>query len=268
MNINHEFIKETVRAHYILQLGTHISELTDVSGIRFCYTCHFTNYWCNHAYGIEIEPSQVDELISKVESYASKKDREPCIYVSPATKPSNLGGLLEARGYEKAETEAWMFYDFSQHAKPYVRPAEITILDVQTDADFELYADIRRGALPYSEVEFQIQACLDGFKYQAPMVNVTYLVASYNGEPAGIVSLLRLGEYAELYTGATIDRYQKKGVIRALFYEAKSILTKNGVKNIFFQTIVPESEAAFKKLGYSTLYIRECYMPTSGKKVI
>ncbi len=266
MNINHKFIKETVRAHYILQLGTYVSELTDVPGIKYCYTRHFTNYWYNHAYGIEIEASQVDELISKVEAHARKRDRQPCIYVSPATKPSNLGELLVARGYEKAEQESWMFCDFSEHAESYVRPAEITILDVQTEAEFELYADIHRRALPYAEVEFQIEACRHGFKYKAPMLNVHYLVASYNGEPAAILSLLTLGEYAELYTGGTLDRYQNKGLMRALFDKVESILRKNGVKKAFFQTIVPEAERAFKKLDYSTLYIRECYTPKATRR--
>lgn len=262
MSINNEFIKETVRAHYIMQLGIYISELTDITGMRLSYTHRFNSIWYNSAYDVQIEADQVDELINTVETYMTSRNRLPCIYVSPATKPSNLGKLLEMRGYKKTEVEAWMFYDFGQYSKFYAQPPQIKIVAAQTEIDFDIFANIYRQTLPSPEVDLQIQACVDGFHYKSPMVDVDYFVATYEGEPAGMLSSLTIGQYNCLYSGATIKKFQGRGIMRSLMHHAASLAIQKGVKYLFLQTLAKtRAETVFEKFGFLTLYARECYTP-------
>lgn len=268
MSINHQFIKETVRAHYLMHLGIYASELTDLSGVRLSYTHRSSNIWYNSAYDVEIEASEVDELIKTVETYMSSRNRTPCIYVSPATKPSNLGTLLLERGYEKAEAEAWTICDLSQPPQPYTRPAEITIRDVQTDADFEIFADIYRRTLSSPEVDSQLQACYGSFKYKPPMVDVQYFVASYDGEPAGILSSAILGQYNDLHSAGTLKKFRGKGIMRALAHHTTSLASQKGVKYSFGQALAGTvAERVWNRFGLLTLYVRECYIPTGGREL-
>jgi len=259
MDINISTIRESERVHYIMQLSSYFSELTDLPGVRFSYTYRFTDIWYNQAYDIEWT-SDIKSLKTVVEEYLAKRDRLPCIYTSPATEPENIGKLLEDLGYGMFEEEAWMFYNFDENKKAYTIPDDISITEVKTEQDLEIFAEVYRKGLPGPEVEDYVEACLEGFKYKPPLVNIWYFIAKYQGAPAGMISLLTLGKYAGIYAVATIEEFQKKGIVRALNWVACALAEKVGCKYAFLQTVKGEdSELVFEKLGYETLFIREGY---------
>jgi GNAT superfamily N-acetyltransferase len=258
MNINNTLIRESERSHYIMQLSSYFSELTDLPGVRFSYTHLFTDIWYNQAYDINWNSEDFDQLIRTIEGYCKNRDRLPCIYLTPASKPDKIQEFLKERDYDKFENEAWMFYDFAENKKPYAMPKEITINEVQSDKDLEVFSEVYRQGLPGPEVEKYIQATIDGLRNKPPLVDIRYFVASYEGEPASMLSLLKIGHYAGIYAVATVEKFQQKGMARALNRHAATLAKDMGAKYMFLQTVVGEdSETVFKKLGYQTWYERE-----------
>jgi len=258
MRIPNRLIRETERAHYLMQLSSYFSELIDRPGVRFAYTFRFTDIWYNQAYDIEWDPNQMDELLLVIEKFLSSKDRLPCIYVTPAVKPEDIGGLLEERGYGKFETEAWMFYDFEWNKKPAMDAEGISITEVKSDKELEIFSEVYRKGLPGPEVELYIDSVVDGMRFKPPMVDMWYFIANFNGEPAGMASLLKIGEFAGLYAVATIEQFQNKGICRSLCRFIGEFAAQNNANHLFLQTVVgEESEIVFRKVGYKTLYVRD-----------
>jgi len=258
MNISNSLIRESERAHYIMQLSSYFSELTDLPGVRFAFTHLFTDIWYNQAYDINWSADKFDQLISTVEDYCKRRDRFPCLYLTPASKPDEIRDILKARGYDKFEDEAWMFYDFEENKKPYSMPKEISISEVSSDKDLEIFAEVYRQGLPGPEVEKYIQATIDGFHNKPPLVDIRYFVAFYEREPASMLSFLKVEQYVGIYAVATIGKFQKKGLARALNRHAAGLAENMGAKYMFIQTVVGEdSETGFNKLGYKTWYVRD-----------
>ncbi len=265
MKVTEQFARTSVRAHYLMQLGSYISELTDISGARLAYTNKYPNIWYNSAYDIQVDPSAVDDLIPKIETHMARRDRIPSIYVSPATSPSNLSELLEDRGYGKVETEAWMFADLSKLPKPHTQPSEVSVWEAQTDADLQVFADLYRKGFPSPTVDLQIQAYIDGFKSKLPLVESTCFILNYCNQPAGMYISLRLGEYSGLYSGTVAKEYRTTNVFQVMVNHSKIMAAQRGIKYQFLQTIAGTSlEIAFRRFGYVTKFSRTCYSPRSA----
>jgi len=259
MASNISLIRESERAHYIMQLSSYFSELTDRPGVRYAYTHRLQDIWYNQAYDITWEKDDIDELVLDVEKFLKEHDRLPCFYLTPATEPNNLGKLLEEKGYGKFEDEAWMFFDFNVYNEIKDKLNNITISEISVN-NLDVFSDIYRKGLPGPEVEKYIDAVVDGFCYKPPLVDIWYYIAYYSNEPAGMISLLKVGKYAGVYAVATIEKYQKKGIATALNSHVVKIAKQVGAEHIFLQTVVgEESEEIFGKMGYKTIYVREGY---------
>jgi GNAT superfamily N-acetyltransferase len=260
MNTNKELIRNSERAHYIMQLCSYFNELSDFEGMRYAYTSLLSDIWYNQAYDIITTESKFDSLLQKIIETCKSKDRLPCIYLSPVSEPSNIRELLEKRNFGKFEDESWMFYNFSKFPTNGQKSSDISIKLVENDNDKEIFADIYRKGLPGPEVEKYIQATMIGLENKPPLVDIWYMNAFYKNKPAGMLSLLKIGEYAGVYAVATIEEFQNKGVAKALSEFAAEIAKQNEVKHLFLQTVSgEESEEIFKKLGYETLYVRDGY---------
>lgn len=261
MTLDNSTIRECERAHYLMQLSCYFSELTDLPGVRFAYTHRLSDIWYSQAYDIEWtsdSPDDIERLVKTIEDYLSRRDRLPCIYLSPATKPSNLASLLEDRNYGKFEAESWMFYDLAENNKPYTPPNDISIIQVSSDADWQLFSEVYRKGLPGPEVDKYIGAVIEGYKFAPPLVNLWYFVAKRQGQPAGMISLVTMGQYAGVYAVATVEEHRRNGVAKTLLRHVGKIAENAGCKYVFLQTVVEgDAEEVFKRSGYKTLFIRD-----------
>ncbi len=257
MGLDLAIVRNVERAHYLMQLSAYFSELTDIAGVRFAYTNKLDDVWYNQAYDINFDGTRVDDLIETVESYFSRRDRRPCLYTSPTSKPAELTDLLQAKGYGKFDDEAWMFYDFSlRDNRPLHR--DISISEVRDEIDVAMFAEIYREGLPGPAIESYIDAAIEGLRYRPPLVSISYFTCTYQERPAGIACLHRIGHYAGLYAVATIPAFQQKGVARALINHISQLAKHEDVKFLFLQTGAgEESEQIFEKLGFKTRFIRE-----------
>ena len=265
MQANDQFIREAVHMHHLFHMGGFVSEVIEKPNMRLVYVERFNNIWYNSANDIRIKEHEVDDMVHQVEEFFTSRDRTPSIYVSPVTKPSNLGELLEVRGYKKVESEVWMFHDFSKPRKSYTCPPEIVIHNAQTDADLADFADVYRQSLPSADMEEKIQSCIAAFKSGPPLIQIQYFMAKYQGEPAAMLTSLRLGDYCGLYSGATVEKFQGKGIMRALMDHATTLAETTGVKCLLFNSVSgTKGVVVYPKLGYIPLFSRDCYVPADS----
>ena len=259
-DVHRQLVRQTERAHYVMQLSVYFSELADLPGVRFACTHRFADTWYNQAYDVVCTEGDAAGLIGTIHDYLRSRDRLPCVYLSPAVEPASFAGLLEGAGFGEFETEAWMFYDFTETDAPGLIPDAIDVRQVSTDADLEAFAHVYRDGFPGPEVEMYIGAAVDGFRHQSPLVDTFLYLASWEGEPAGIVSLYRLGAFAGVYDVATVGSWRRRGIARALLRRAGMQARDMGCDYLFLQTVAGEvGEKAFARLGYSTRYVRRGY---------
>lgn len=253
-------VRQTERAHYLMQLGSYFSELADRPGVRFATTHKFADTWYNQAYDVACTEDEAAGVILTVTEYLQKRHRLPCIYLTPAVTPPSFAKILEESGFGEFEREAWMFYDFAENTRPSDGPKSLSIRPVSSREDLEAFAYVYRDGFPGPEVEDYIAAAIDGFRRQSPLVDIFFCLAYCEGEPAGIISRYRLGKYAGVYDVATVEKFRTRGVARALTRHVGRQAKDLGCECVFLQTVVGDvGEKAFAKLGYETRYVRHGY---------
>lgn len=252
-----ELIRTAERSHYIMQLSSYFTELTDLPGIRFAYTNKLSDAWYNQAYDFRCKSDECDVTINRMEKYFSSRDRLPIVYLTEASSPKEIGELLKGKGYASFDQEAWMFYDFNQ---PIITNTNnsIDIINVNNEEELSLFAEVYRKGLPGPEVEKYIESVVDGFRSMPPLVSINYFLAYMQGQPAGMASVLNHGVFAGVYAVATIPEFQRQGCAKALTSKVIETARSKGAQHIFLQTGAgDESEVTFNKLGFRTEFVRE-----------
>ena len=256
--LNHDEIRLTERAHYHMQLSGYFSELVDFPGIRFAFTNRLADTWYNQAYDIDWTHRSDADLGAVIAQRCASRDRAACVYISPANKPKNIATVLKQSGMVPFEDEAWMFFPMTSTLSE--SNESITIRDVGTNDGLSDFCEVYRHGLPGPEVENYIHAARDGFRYAPAGVDVRYLVAYIDGQPAGIMSVLSALGCSGIYNVATVPQFRRKGVARSLARHAVQIAHAYASKYLFLQTVSgDESEHAFSRLGFTTAYTRIGY---------
>jgi GNAT superfamily N-acetyltransferase len=268
INLTNEEIRLTERAHYYMQLSAYFTELVDLPGVRFAFTNRLTDTWYNQAYDIDWDPDNSNELYKQIERVCVDRDRAPCLYLSPACRPSNLEEIVKKSGLVEFETEAWMFLPLDLDTSG-IQKADILVEEVSLESNFDEFADVYRRGLPGDDVESYIESVRVGLRYAPPGVDVRYLLARVNGNQAGMLSILTVGECSGIYAVATLPEYQRRGVARALTFEASQIARRNRSSYFFLQTVVgDEGEQAFGRIGFETVFTRTGYTTAAEARSI
>lgn len=265
--MNNQIIREIERIHYLMQLASYFSELTDLPGISYAYTKFVSDTWYNQAYNISIKEDdslkqRFEELLRSSEGFFSARNRATCFYLTPASVPSQLGKLLEANDYMVFDEEAWMFLDPNKYVHGRTND-NIRIVEVREDT-LPVFGDVYRRTLPGPEVNGYIDCVVNGFISKPPLVDIKYYLAYVEDIPIGMLSLLCLSRYAGLYAIAVDENYQKIGACRAMLTSAVEHCKKSNIEYMFLQTgHDTDSETIFKHMGFVTEFVRNGYAQKS-----
>lgn len=265
--MNNQIIAECERAHYLMQLSSYFSELTDLPGVSFAYTNLVTDTWYNQAYSIQTLSSRQltltnSDILTISKKYFSERNRETCFYLSPASTPSDFGSFLESNDFATFDEEAWMFFDIENFLSR-GHNFNVTIKEITKD-DLDLFGEVYYRTLPGPEVNEYIQCVINGFLLPPPFVTIKYYLAYWNEKAIGMLSMLSIGKYSGLYAIAVDEEFQHKGVCRALVSKAVTQCKSNKTKYLFLQTGNGEdSQKVFERLGFNTEFIRIGYVSKS-----
>ena len=265
--MNKQVIRECERAHYLMQLSSYFSELTDLPGISFAYTNLVTDTWYNQAYNIhEIVTKDLtvtkDAILKLSKEYFSEHDREICFYLTPATTPANFNKFLEQNNFTSFDEEAWMFFDLNKSA---LLVNECTVSNIQvkevTDKELDLFKDVYYKTLPGPEVNEYIQCVINGYLSPPPFVSIKYFLAFMDDKAVGMLSLVTQGKYSGLYAIAVDRDYQRKGICRTLLSKAINECKLNETEYLFLQTgNGEEAQKVFEHIGFVTEFVRYGYV--------
>jgi GNAT superfamily N-acetyltransferase len=250
------------RAHYIMQLGSYFTELVDNDGIRYAFTSKLADVWYNQAYGIDLTRCDLSQTMEMIRRVHEERRRIPCIYFNVDSMNAGTAQGLLSLGYESFEREAWMSFPAAKRVDHALANSRIRVSNVVTAKDAERFAAVYREGLPGPEVEKYVAACLEGWRLCPPLIRVELLIATVDGEDAGMTTLVIFGRYAGVYAVATLPRFRKLGIARALNAHVIEMARSEGCDHIFLQTVEGEaSEEVFRRIGYEKRFVRVGYTP-------
>lgn len=268
MSLTKEQIRDSERAHYLVQVGTYFTQLTDKYGEGYAFKLAYTEYvndiYYNQAYGIVCnEDVMLANIVKIIEDYFSNLNRIPCIYTTPATHPSSINKQLVKLGYIKADEESWMYLK-----EPTLNriPSNLEIKTISSEDDLESFSKVfyeTMGGAEGFDVDRFIKEIMISHRNPPGARIVLHLLASVNDEPVGIASGFLIGKYCGIYNVGTLTRFRGQGIGSNLCFKLTQMSKELGARMWFLQTIKGgDAEIAFKRMGYITEYIREGYVPT------
>jgi len=259
------------RSHYEFQVGMYFSEARELEVARLFYSDLIEDSFWNYAADISTTSEGIGQLIETTEVFYSARDRAPAFYIVPWTQPEELQDELKRQGYEGLFEDAWVAGQNLSVPQMYELPKGVEITTVQTPDQIDAFVDtfmaafgyvseeVPYGGLPPSYGEALKRAAERGF-YDRVMVN--YLATS-DGKPAGVASLVYAEGIAGLYNLGVSPEYRRRGIGRALAIRRIADALHAGNETIFFQTepggIV---EKMYHRLGFRTEFLGVCLAKT------
>lgn len=212
----------------------------------------------NHACLLRATPQTVDSLIAEVVDCFKPKGLPTTIFISPACTPTDLPERLLEQGFVKQEAEeAWIVLDHLldfEIPPPFpnivVRP--ITRSEVLTFAEIFMTAfDMPVDFAPY--MAQLLEPSLD-------LPDVHHYLALVDGQPAGIMSLLRYENFGVFGSGGVMPAHRKSGAATNLTIKAATDAQKHGVDTLMGQTKAGTPlERLLRISGFKKVFTRTCY---------
>jgi len=261
MNNPLEFDKmEAKNAHYLLQTGAYFSSIHDLRGAQATFSDKVPDFIWNHAARISVSPDEVSGLIERVIHFYVEHDRLPCLYLSPMTRPTDLGQELVNRGFEVQDEEAWMFYVAGRPAPVETPPGfRIELIERQEQMKAfvrvfnEAYEDIDPGYGEALEREFQAT--------RPRQKVIHHYLGLLGNEAVGVASLYSSGRYGGIYNVGTVPEHRRRGIGSSLTLRAVDDSFSLGTNVIFLQAEKgTDVERLYSHLGFTTSFVRQGYV--------
>lgn len=212
----------------------------------------------NHACLLRATPQTVDSLVAEVIDCFKSKSLAPTVFVSPACTPPDLPDRLLRQGFIKQEAEeAWIVLDHLLDFEipppfPGVLVRRITKHEALTFAEIFMTAfDMPVEFAPY--MAQLLEPSLD-------VPGVDHYMALVDGQPVGIMSLLRYESYGVFGSGGVVPEHRRSGAATNLTIRAATDAQKHGVDTLMGQTKAGTPlERLLRIAGFKKVFTRTCY---------
>jgi hypothetical protein len=208
------------------------------------------NMWYGAGLDVPVTPQDLDAI----EAFYTSRDTSGAISVCPLADPS-LVLQLASRG--------WVLTDFENVLARQLRPLDLEPID-SGDA-----VKVRLAETPEERAEWALLSAR-AFDAEGPSVetvrlaeasaareDLTLLIASVDGEDAGVGALWVDGEFAWLLGDATREKLRGKGAQRALLAERMRLAARLGCELAIAEARPgSSSERNMQRLGCSVAYTR------------
>lgn len=251
-------------AHYRMQAALYQPRRRDVDGASFLWSEDVSEPDWNHAALVRVEPGEVDGLVGRVEKFFPGVRRRPAIAVNPFSRPPDLADRLLERGWRRVFRHSWLFAE--AETLPGLPPG--VRIEPVSDADgMDTFCALFRAG-------FEVPDALAGgietalrrsFAVPHPGVGVVHYLATVDGEPAGVGSVLSAdgaaGLYAGLYNLAVPAPFRCRGLGAAITRHRIADARDRGAEIVFLQTEEREVERWQVKNGLTPGFVMEGYGP-------
>lgn len=254
-----EILQAAEKAHYDFQLGMFFTERVNRRNYTLLFNKYIADPYWNYATQIMVPRNRITGFLEDVEGYYKQRSRSPSCYVTPWTRPKNLGLLLGSR-YRLAYKEAWMFYDREEQKIPL--PPNVAVEEIGSLEEFHVFLDVfdrsYDEASPYGKLE---PGYVRSLRESWGKKKARYFLALYDDHPAGVGTLHCDGRFAELNGLGVLPEYRGKG-IGAVLSNVRVVEAKRlGAETSFLQTEAGSAlEPWHKKRGFRTRFVAFGYV--------
>lgn len=224
-------------AHYRLQSRLYCRGCEDLGGARFFFSSEIEDPEWNHAGLLRTSAEELPHLLERIRRAALRHHRPPAIAVSPFTRPAALAGRLRQLGWEPAFRHRWLFYS-RPGPQPSRPPPGVRIERVERRDQLDACCDVFYQAFGEREElsPGYAVALRRSLRTGSGEVAVRHYLATADGVPAAIGTVIRSRGIAGLYNLATAPAFRRRGLGEALNARRVSDALAAGARTIFLQT--------------------------------
>jgi GNAT superfamily N-acetyltransferase len=258
-NISLDEINDAVRIHWKLQLGSYFDSVHDLDGAVYNLGDTVKDYYWNYAGMINTSSEKAEDLITKVEEFAFKNNREPAFYIDPTTKPNNFSDYLLKREYQPDDDEIWMLFNrFPNTLKK--SPPNLVINEISSFDEMKVYVDVFHEAYEFLEGQEKTSpygnSLLMAYRNKPKNVSIHHFIGWDLNEPVSVSSIYVSDTVAGLYNVGTPKKHRNKGYGSALSIHSIKYAQQIGIYDkIILQTeLGDDAERLYKTLGFEQAF--------------
>lgn len=235
------------RAHYRLQSALYIPFQQDLGNAKLCWSDVIDDTEWNHVGLVDVAPEDCDRLLLEAGRLLTERGRAPAVAISPFSTPADLSKRLTAQGFHPAFEHSWLFYPAK--AAGIVSPSYEKIYPLGTEdlGDFVRVFNTTFGAEEEPGFALAIQESVT----ESPAgLEVVHFLATWDGVPVGISTLIHDGEVGGLYNLGVVPAARRQGLGRRLTLWRVREARRRGCRLIFLQTEKSAVERWQKNAGF------------------
>jgi ribosomal protein S18 acetylase RimI-like enzyme len=219
----------------------------------------------NAVHRARLEPPQVDATIELVIARARTRGVPLVWLTSPATRPADLGGILEAHGFLRGDEMLGMAIDLAQlGAEPAAVPG-LVVREVRDEAELQTWCVTATAAFEYPPfvAEF-FERWLQSLS-PARRASLALYLGWLDGEPVAGSQLIPGAGVAGIYTVGTLAAARGRGIGSALTWRALLEGRARGYQVGVLAAEVP-GVGLYRRLGLRECCTIGCYLwsPKTG----
>ncbi len=257
-------IKIMEKFHFDCLQGMYFSKLVEKNSYVLLSSDLIDDSYYNYCAKMTLCNKKFEDEWNEVKNYFLSINRIPSLYVTPSSD-LYCSMIIKQFGLKKQYTDAWMIMDNPQILADAKKNVNISIEIVDSYVDFDLFVKTFREAYsgdnpedPYANLsQTYVESLKKSYDISDSFSRHNYL-ATINGVPAGVATVIEADGIVAVYNVGTITKYRKKGVGKALM--ARIAKDFSNAKLLFLQTEYNSYvEKWYKDMGYKTVFLGECY---------
>lgn len=171
----------------------------------------FPTAWSNYIFYFNENEEQAEKSISQVITKIKDHELPDEWVVGPKSNPSDLCKRLEQKGFQKKYEMAGMAIDLLQTDLSIVIPENVNIVEVESDAQMDIWAEMISKGLWHGET---FESCLFTNLIHSP--NYKFYLAYLDGEPVAASMLQLSNGIAAMDLICTLQEHWRKGIGNAM----------------------------------------------------
>lgn len=263
-------IEKLEHFHFECQQGMYFSEYINLNnGIGLFSNIVEDNYF-NYIARINVNSKEEFTQVWKdIRLLFVERHRNPSVYVSPTSSMFDNTDRIIPESLQKSYTDAWMLLENINMIEKVEIPDHLIIEQINEVTDRSDFVNTLITAFgskneedPYADLPKYYLTALDKSfdNYKGSEYTVLNYWAKVKGKPVSTATAILKGDTACFYNVGTYEEYRKQGISRAVLKVLVQDLIRRNAKYIFLQTAKGSYvENYYKKLGFNTIFIGECY---------
>ena len=182
-------------------------------------------------------------------------------WVTPSTRPADMGARLEALGFEHIDDVEGMVADANEFPDPSRTDIEVVRIGLAELDEWVETTGIGWNMPASGCARFRTEV-QDVLAEASPSAH--YFVARRDGAPVGTCALSILDDYGHFSGSVVIPAHRRCGVYREMIYERMRFLRSIGLRHVTNTCVKSTSAPICAKLGFRKVFDSQIYRHAGG----